>query len=129
MSTTTAQALPRAIGRYHPLATIGQGGVGVVYKAHDPLIDRIVAVKVVRTQGLDPQLREEYLDRFRLEAKAAGRCMHPTIVAVYNFSSADDEPYIVMEFVEGRTLRQIFRVVEERRRLTIDSIFQQYSAV
>jgi tRNA A-37 threonylcarbamoyl transferase component Bud32 len=107
------------------MAVIGQGGMGVVYKAHDPLIDRMVAVKVVRTQGLDPQLRDEYLDRFRLEAKAAGRCMHPAIVAVYDFSSADDEPYIVMEFVEGRTLQQIFRVREDRRRLAIDAIFQQ----
>ena len=104
-----AGALPAAIGRYRPLAVLGSGGMGTVYRAHDPVIDRAVAIKVVRTEALDSGARAEYLDRFRLEAQAAGRCSHPAIVAVFDVISAGGNPAIVMEFVAGRSLAELLR--------------------
>ncbi len=104
-----AAALPAAIGRYRPLAVLGTGGMGTVYRAHDPVIDRAVAIKVVRTDALDSAARAEYLDRFRLEAQAAGRCGHPAIVAVYDVLSDGANPAIVMEFVAGRSLAELLR--------------------
>ncbi len=117
--------LPRMIGRYHVLDVLGAGGMGTVYRAHDPLIDRNVAIKVVRTDALDGDTRAEYLDRFRLEAQAAGRCMHPAIIAVHDFSSGDGDPYIVMELVEGRSLQRMLREPGGRASLPLAAILEQ----
>lgn len=103
------RGLPPVIGRYRPLGVLGAGGMGVVYKAHDPVIGRMVAIKLVRTDTLDAATRMAYMDRFRIEAQAAGRCMHPAIVAVYDVVTADNDPCIVMEYVEGRPLNQLLR--------------------
>ncbi len=108
-SLAAVPELPRAIGRYRPLAVLGVGGMGTVYRAHDPLIERQVAIKVIRTDALDGEARAEYLERFRLEAQAAGRCSHPAIVAVYDVLGEADSPAIVMEYVEGQSLAQAFR--------------------
>lgn len=80
--------------------------MGTVYKAHDPAIDRPVAIKLVRADLLDGAEREDYLARFRREAQAAGRCMHPNIVAVYDFALHEGNPFLAMEFVEGVSLAQ-----------------------
>ncbi|HET9018515.1 MAG TPA: serine/threonine-protein kinase, partial [Acetobacteraceae bacterium] len=104
-----AATLPAAIGRYRPLAVLGSGGMGTVYRAHDPVIDRLVAIKLVRTEALESDARAEYLDRFRLEAKAAGRCSHPAIIAVFDVLEEGGNPAIVMEFVAGRPLADLFR--------------------
>lgn len=109
--------LPVGFGRYRTLALLGQGAMGTVYKAHDPLIGRNVAIKVVHTESLDPDTRKEYLTRFHAEAQAAGRCNHPRIVAIYDVSTAANEPFIVMELVEGASLRQMLGDAERRRTL------------
>lgn len=120
------QQYPATIGRYRVLGVLGAGGMGTVLRAHDPLIDRNVAVKIVHTDALDAGTRAEYLHRFRLEAQAAGRCAHPAIVAVYDFSDGDDgEPYIVMELVEGRSLQQILREPGGRADLAFVPILTQ----
>ncbi|MBU6498560.1 MAG: serine/threonine protein kinase [Rhodospirillales bacterium] len=103
----TEEALPQGFGRYRPVAMIGAGGIGTVFKAHDPLIDRLVAIKVIRTDMLPAESRAEYLDRFRTEAQAGGRCSHPAIVAIFDAGEADGAPYLVMEFIEGRSLHQL----------------------
>ncbi len=105
----SADRLPAAIGRYRPLALLGSGGMGTVYRAHDPLIDRMVAIKLVRLDALAGAARAEYLDRFRREAQAAGRCAHPAIVAVYDVLEDESGPAIVMELVEGRSLAHLLR--------------------
>ena len=105
----SGQALPTTIGRYKPLGVLGAGAMGTVYRAHDPLIDRMVAVKVIRTDAVDPDMREEYVDRFRREVQAAGRCSHSAIVGAFDFSADPDFPFIVMECVEGRSLQQLMR--------------------
>ena len=105
-----AAGLPPGIGRYRPLELLGSGGMGTVYRAHDPLIDRQVAIKVVRTDTLDPAIRAEYLARFRQEAQLAGSAPHPAIVGVYDFGEQESgDPYIVMELVPGRSLQQLLR--------------------
>lgn len=80
--------------------------MGVVYRGHDPEIDRSVAIKLIRADLLDGEQRDNYLDRFRNEAKIAGRCMHANIVGLYDFALVDGNPYLVMEYVDGVGLNQ-----------------------
>lgn len=94
------------VGRYKVLSELGQGAMGVVYKARDPLIDRIVAIKTINL-GLTLDEKEEYEGRFYQEAKAAGRLSHPNIVTIYDVGKNDEIAYIAMEFLEGRELRDI----------------------
>ncbi len=92
---------PAAIGRYVVDKVLGRGSMGVVYKAHDPEIDRPVAVKLVRMDLLESGHRDDYLARFRREVQAAGRCLHPNIVAIYDFGSHEGDPFFAMEYFEG----------------------------
>lgn len=95
------------IGRYQLRAELGRGGMGVVYRAYDPELDREVALKCVRLEGVDAQqrqLNEQYLAR---EARAAARLQHPNAVAVHDFFSSGDTAFIVMEFVRGANLEAL----------------------
>lgn len=96
----------KRLGRYELLSELGQGAMGVVYKAVDPLIDRVVAIKTINL-GLALDEKEEYEARFYQEAKAAGRLSHPNIVTIYDVGRAGEIAYIAMEFLQGRELRQI----------------------
>jgi serine/threonine-protein kinase len=101
------EALPQSFGRYRPVEKLGSGAIGTVYRAHDPLIDRFVAIKIIRLDALDDAQKTEYRARFKIEAQAGGRCSHPAIIAIHDAGEADGQPYLVMEYVEGRTLRAI----------------------
>jgi serine/threonine-protein kinase len=101
--------LPDAIGRYRVTGLLGRGAMGTVYRAHDPLIDRAVAVKVVLPELLAAEGGEDFRARFRREAQAAGRCTHPNIVAVHDFAEDGPAPFIVMELVSGKTLHDVLR--------------------
>ena len=94
------------LGRYEIISELGQGAMGVVYKALDPLIDRIVAIKTINL-GLALEEKSEYEGRFYQEAKAAGRLSHPNIVTIYDVGKSGDVAYIAMEFLQGRELRDI----------------------
>ncbi|HEY2709726.1 MAG TPA: serine/threonine-protein kinase [Caulobacteraceae bacterium] len=109
MPDTPSDPAPGAgsIGRYRVEQEIGRGAMGVVYKAHDPEIDRPVAIKLVRFDLLETQHRDDYLARFRREVQAAGRCQHPNIVAIYDFGSHSGDPYFVMEYVDAKPLDQV----------------------
>ena len=102
------EQLPTAIGRFRIEALLGRGAMGVVYRAHDPDIDRTVAIKLIRADLLDGDSREQYLTRFRNEAKVAGRCVHPNIVGVHDFAVHEGNPYLVMEYVDGVDLGRAF---------------------
>ena len=78
--------------------------MGVVYAAHDPVIDRAVAIKLVRIDLLQGEDRTGFLERFQREAQAAARCMHPNIVAIYDFAIHGDNPFLAMEYVPGVSL-------------------------
>jgi serine/threonine-protein kinase len=97
--------LPENLGKYRILSVLGQGAMGVVYKGLDPDIERTVAIKMMlphlEAQGGDKGLHQ----RFRREARAAARCTHPNIVAVYDLGHEDDHDFIVMEYVEGEELK------------------------
>ncbi len=95
---------PQTIGRYLVDRMLGRGSMGVVYKGHDPEIDRPVAIKLVRIDLLEGGHRDDYLARFRREVQAAGRCMHPNIVAMYDFGSHEGNPFFVMEYVDAPAL-------------------------
>ena len=86
--------------------------MGVIYKADDPDIGRTVAIKLVRADLLDGDDRDQFLARFRHEARAAGRCAHPNIVALYDFAMHDGNPFLAMEYVDGVALgTELKRVV------------------
>ena len=96
-------------GRYQIIKKVGEGMMGVVYQAHDPRIDRIIALKVLREDRIQ---NEEYVQRFLKEAVAIGRISHQNIVAVYDIGQDHDTIYIAMEFLDGCGLDQ---VIKERR--------------
>ena len=94
------------LGRYNIIGELGQGAMGTVYKAVDPLIDRVVAIKTINLSlALDE--KDEYESRFYQEAKAAGRLSHPNIVTIYDVGKSGEIAYIAMEFLQGRELRDI----------------------
>jgi len=90
-------------GRYEILDRVGGGGMAVVYKAKDILLDRIVAVKVLRPQYA---IDDDFVHRFRREAQAAASLSHPNIVSIFDVGVEEDTHYIIMEYVEGNTLKE-----------------------
>jgi len=88
--------------RYTILERIGGGGMADVYRAHDKLLDRPVAVKVLRSQFTDD---EEFVSRFRHEAQAAAKLSHPNIVNIYDVGLDEQAYYIIMEYISGETLK------------------------
>src|SRR3989338_7721200 len=106
------------LGRYEILGELGHGAMGIVYKAKDPLIDRVVAIKTINL-GLALDEKEEYEERFYQEAKAAGRLSHPNIVTIYYVGKSGDVAYIAMELLQGRELRDI---MNESGLLPVDQV-------
>ena len=105
-------SFPEKLGRYRLEAELGKGAMGRVYLAHDPAIDRKVAIKtVVLPAGLSPGETEEIQARFNREVQAAGRLAHPNIVTIFDIG---EEPsvgtFVAMEYVEGRTLEEYIRL-------------------
>src|SRR5512146_2682375 len=94
------------IGAYEVLAPLGAGGMGEVYRARDPRLDREVAIKVLPS---DVAQDADRLRRFEQEARAAGGLNHPHVLAVHDFGVHQGAPYLVMELLEGETLRQQLR--------------------
>jgi WD40 repeat protein/tRNA A-37 threonylcarbamoyl transferase component Bud32 len=110
------------LGSCRLLAQIGQGGMGDVYKAQDESLDRLVAIKV-----LPPQMArdQDFVRRFRAEASAIARLVHPNVVQVYSIGEDQGHHYFVMQFVEGESLAQRLR---RQRRLDVDdavNVFEQ----
>jgi serine/threonine-protein kinase len=96
---------PVTIGRYQVLRLLGRGGMGEVFLARDPVLDREVAVKLINGDLDTTQSRE----RLVREARAAGRLRHPNIVTIFDAGEHDDRPFIAMEFVRGETLGSLIR--------------------
>src|SRR5215203_2278975 len=90
------------VGRYRIDRLIGAGGMGQVYRAHDPRIERDVAIKVLPS---DYAADVERLRRFEQEAHASGALNHPNVLTLYDVGTADGHPYLVMELLDGETLR------------------------
>ncbi|MBI4917277.1 MAG: serine/threonine protein kinase [Acidobacteria bacterium] len=104
------RSVPEKIGKYEVLAEVGRGGMGIVYRARDPILERVVALKTISAEVVaEPGMRE----RFLREARSAARLQHPNIVTVFEFGEVDGAPFIAMEFLEGEDLA----VAVERGRL------------
>jgi eukaryotic-like serine/threonine-protein kinase len=113
MDTTVADTLIGALvdGRYRVRGRVARGGMATVYTATDERLERTVALKIIHpAQSRDPR----FVDRFTDEAKTIARLTHPNVVAVYDQGSYQGLPYLVMEYVRGRTLREL---LTDRRRL------------
>jgi serine/threonine-protein kinase len=99
------------LGRYELLAELGQGAMGVVYKARDPVLDRVVAIKTINLTLPKDELAD-YEARFYQEARAAGGLNHPNIVTIYDIGKSERVAYMAMEFLEGEELRSILSARE-----------------
>ncbi len=97
------------LGRYEIVGEIARGAMGIIYKAKDPLIDRMVAIKTINLRELDQEQKAEYEARFYLEAQAAGKLSHPNIVTVYDLGEKNDIVYIAMELLEGNELQNLLK--------------------
>ena len=104
-------------GRYEIIRPIGFGGMAEVYLAHDRLLDRNVAIKMLRDQFIKDK---DLLEQFRREAKSAARLIHPYIINIYDVVSDGDDQYIVMEYVEGVTLKEYL----QEHRLTLNAALE-----
>ena len=96
---------PAVIGKYEVTGRLAQGGMGTLYLARDPLLDRPVAIKVIRGDFDDPALRE----RFAQEAQSVSRLRHPNIVTIFEYGEFDGQPFFAMEYIAGETLGAIIR--------------------
>src|SRR5215470_14119385 len=106
MDTKVADSLIGALidGRYRIRGRVAKGGMATVYTAADERLERIVALKIIHpAQTRDPN----FLNRFTDEAKTIARLTHPNVVAVYDQGNHHGLPYLVMEYVRGRTLREV----------------------
>ena len=102
--------------RYEIIKTIGEGGMANVYLAHDTILDRKVAIKVLRG---DLSNDEKFIRRFKREALSVSNLSHPNIVEVYDVGEEDGNYYIVMEYIEGKTLKQL---LQKRGALTLTEV-------
>jgi len=101
--------------RYELMEKIGEGGMAVVYKARCRVLDRIVAIKLLKTEYANDN---NFVEKFKIEAQAAARLSHPNIVNIFDVGQEQDVYYIVMEYVEGRTLKEI---IHEESPLPVDT--------
>jgi serine/threonine protein kinase len=93
----------KKLGKYEILAELGHGAMGTVYKARDPLIGRLVALKTINNTLVD---RPDLLERFYQEAQSAGKLQHPNIVTIFELGKAEETPYIAMEYLDGKSLEK-----------------------
>lgn len=100
--------IPQKVDRYEILRELGRGGQSIAYLAKDPIIGRLVAIKLMQPGlGSTPEQKKEYLQRFLREAQAAGRLMHGNIAVIYDVGDAEGSPFIAMEYIEGDTLSSL----------------------
>jgi serine/threonine protein kinase/tetratricopeptide (TPR) repeat protein len=110
----------KKIGKYVIIEELGKGGMGIIYKARDPDIDREVAIKTIKEDFFaQSPYPEKTLKQFRLEAKAAGRLSHANIATIYEVGKKNDMTFIVMQYIPGQSLRQI---IQSGKKFNVDEI-------
>ncbi|HEY8101210.1 MAG TPA: serine/threonine-protein kinase [Burkholderiaceae bacterium] len=108
--SATAQIAPaiNRVARFHILRELGRGSIGSVYLAHDPVIDRDIAIKTFSPK-VSSATKKQYEQQFINEARAAGRLSHPNIVTIFDASNENGTTYIAMEYLQGRELSKILK--------------------
>src|SRR5215510_9623998 len=118
------------IGRYRILGEIGRGAMGVVYRAEDPAIGRIVAIKTIRLAEASSDKERAFLrERLFREARSAGILSHPGIVTIYDIYEENDICYVFMEYVDGPTLERLMIDEGLDKKLLLDVIEQTAAAL
>ncbi len=97
----------KTIGRYEIEREIGRGGMAIVYKAFDPRLDRAVAIKLIQSGAFGSNIFGHIRERFEREAKALAKLRHPNIVRVHDYGEHEGSPYLVMDYLEGVTLKEV----------------------
>ncbi|MBN1578023.1 MAG: serine/threonine protein kinase [Chitinispirillaceae bacterium] len=116
----TPPSEPQTFGRYKVCKLLGEGAMGRVYLADDPVLDRRVAIKVIAVDKLpEGRTKEEFLKRFNLEARAGARLNHPSIVAIFDAGEQNGVPWIAFEYVDGDRLEEM---IEPPKLLPVDKI-------
>lgn len=115
------------IGRYEIIEVLGRGAMGIVYKAHDPAIDRVIAIKVIKLEAKSLGIgKEEIKSRFLREARSAGTLSHPSIITIYDVGEKRDSAYIAMEYIDGKTFADI---IAEGVKLNYEQICNTFSQI
>ena len=114
----------KALGRYQIKGVLGKGAMGLVYDGLDPQLNRRVAIKTILTSTLDEATAKHYAMRFKREVRAVAKVNHPNIVQVYDFGTEGDLAYIVMEYIQGKELKD---ALETKKRFDLRTIFQMMS--
>ena len=103
----SCEEIARCLPQLVILECLGRGGMGPGYKVHQPNLDRVVALKILLRHREDGAADAAFVERFTREARALARLNHPSIVAVHDYGEAAGYPYLIMEYVDGLTLRQL----------------------
>jgi len=111
----------KKLGRYKIKGVLGKGAMGLVYDGLDPTLDRRVAIKTIITKNLDEATAKHYAMRFKREVRAVAKVNHANIVQVYDFGTEGDLNYIVMEYIEGKELKDAF---DSKQRFDLQTIFR-----
>ena len=111
----------KQLGRYKINGVLGKGAMGLVYDGVDPQLNRRVAIKTILTASLDEATAKHYTMRFKKEVRAVAKVNHPNIVQVYDFGSEGDLAYIVMEYIQGRELKD---ALDKKERFDLRAMFQ-----
>src|SRR3974390_1615107 len=115
-------------GKYEVLSEIGRGGMGIIFKAQDPSLNRFVAIKQLVLDGVDPDKRDEFRERFRREAILAAGLNHPNLISIYDVSISEENSYYVMELLEGQSFRRELETRPEQR-MPPDDFFEVFRQV
>jgi serine/threonine protein kinase len=99
-----ASLIGKSLGRYQIKEQLGQGGMALVYKAYDTRLERYVAIKIIRQDAFIPNMLDQVMKRFEIEAKALAKLAHPNIVPVYDYGEYEGAPYLVMQYISGGVL-------------------------
>jgi len=111
----------KSLGRYKIKGVLGKGAMGLVYDGVDPTLERRVAIKTILTRNMDEATAKHYAMRFKREVRAVAKVNHPNIVQVYDFGTEGDLAYIVMEYIQGKELKD---ALDAKRPFDLGTIFQ-----
>ncbi|WP_223786902.1 serine/threonine protein kinase [Marinicella meishanensis] len=119
------EALPKAISKYPIKGVLGQGAMGIVYLGYDPQIERQVAIKTIAANTDASHSEQDFIERFVQEARLLAKCNHPNIVTILEFGQQDQMAFMVMEYIQGPSLKQRLQRQQKLPLMTALAMFVQ----